>query len=354
MYLRQQPRVNYAAFNCGGNKSITATMASNSIHENMDFSSAHLTPASKLSTPVHTNKSQGQGLLKAEIDALEAELSVLDMKEKLSMLQLEVLKKKEAVKDLQHPIDFLSNPQLQTLPSHQSSFTGMPSYRAFLGLGAGIGDCQYYDTMQFVDVGMTGLGVPKGRCATGKMQPDKIAPEWDDDIANITPLMWTGASMKILSRLIDEGELDTEGILKYLTYMLRFTQMEVPYTWKSLLLYDRRCRIMQAATKSGWDEEPAGVASTTLVKKPQGNEFGARPRDNTGARKMERKPRLSVNIGGRDIEVCMKFNEGRCEYRPCPAKPTILYLHRSSHPGRSFRRIHQEALQQDHGESGDR
>ena len=36
------------------------------------------------------------------------------------------------------------------------------------------------------------------------------------------------------------------------------------------------------------------------------------------------------------------------------AKPTNLYCHRSGHPRRSFRRIHQEALQQDHGEDGDR
>ena len=70
--------------------------------------------------------------------------------------------------------------------SLQSS-NGMPSYRAFLGLGAGVSDCQYYDIMQFVDVGMTGLGVAKGKCAM-KMQPDKIAPEWDDDIENINLL----------------------------------------------------------------------------------------------------------------------------------------------------------------------
>ena len=95
---------------------------------------------------------------------------------------------------------------------------------------------------------------------------------------SISPLMWTGASIKILSRIISDGELDTEGTLQYLAYMLRFTQLDISHTWKSLLLYDRRCRIMQAATKDGWEKEPDGVASTTLVKKPQRDPRG-QPRE---------------------------------------------------------------------------
>ena len=54
-----------------------------------------------------------------------------------------------------------------------------------------------------------------------------------------------------------------------------------------------------------------------------------------------------AGVGARDPKRMPRSSVG-------PAKPTSLYLHRSSHPGRSFRRIHQEALQQDHGEGGDR
>ena len=260
---------------------------------------------------------------KAEIEALKAELCVLDLEENLAKLRLDVLNKRKAVKELHNPVsdyDILpANPQLDSLyqPTATPSGPGMPSYRAFLGLGSGLGDCQYYDIMQFLDTGISGIGVAKGKCAVSKMQQDKISPDWDDSIEDISPMMWAGASVKILSRLIADGELDTEGTLKYLAYMLRITQMDIPYTWKSLFLYDRRCRIMQAATKDGWDREPDGVASTTLVKKSAGRDSGVRVKDVRHMDKRPLPPRPSVRVGDRDVEICMRFNDGYCGYKPC-------------------------------------
>ena len=240
MFLRQQPKINYSALNSTGYKQHAATMASNTVHEHQQFSPRpSASPHMKVTSPLATQ---------AEIEALEAELEVLNMEEKLETLKLEVARKKNIVKGFQDPMERLANspllqdilPAKQTAQASGSSFEGMPSYMAFLGLGAGIGECQYFDIMQFLDAGVSGVGAAKGKCGVGKTRPDKISPDWDDCLdENISPLMWTGASIKILSRLISDGELNTDGILRYLAYMLRFTQFDISYTWKSMLLHDR-------------------------------------------------------------------------------------------------------------------
>ena len=100
--------------------------------------------------------------------------------------------------------------------------------RAFLGLGAGDSDCLYYDVMQF-SLCQDSVWL-KGKSAVSKMSPDEVNPEWN--------------------QYPDKGELDTEGTLKYLAYMLQITQLAIPVTRKNVL-YDCRCRIMQATSKDG-------------------------------------------------------------------------------------------------------
>ena len=75
-------------------------------------------------------------------------------------------------------------------PNHGLS-QGVPFYRALLGLGAGDSDCLCYDVMQFVDIGMSGFSVAKGKSAISKMSPEKVNPEWDENPDKVTPMMWT-------------------------------------------------------------------------------------------------------------------------------------------------------------------
>ena len=79
---------------------------------------------------------------------------------------------------------------------------GMPSYRDFLGLGAGDSDYLYYDVMVFVDISMSGLCVAKGKSGISKMSPEKMNTEWDEDTDKVTPMMWTGVSIRILSQVV--------------------------------------------------------------------------------------------------------------------------------------------------------
>ena len=185
----------------------TASMASKIRQEQLDFTRSNPT------TPL-TSKQSPIDATTAEIEALKAELCVLDMEEQLATLRLDVINKRNVLKEMHNPAgdgDLLSaNPLLNSVyqPTVTVPFNGMPSHRAFLGLGAGIGECQYYDIMQFLDTGISVIGVAKGKCAVNKIQPDKMSSDWDDKIEDISPMLWTGASVKILSRLIADGDPD--------------------------------------------------------------------------------------------------------------------------------------------------
>ena len=331
MLLRPKGRVNYAALH-GHGRSMPPSMATVDLTDTIFTKSPKQpTMAAQMDSPLDMNTSRSSiDNKQVEIDAIESQLEILSLEEKLAELKLELSHKQARAGLQQVPQNVGPAAQLlqdsallQAIGQAPSASAGsMPAYRAYLGLGAGYGDCQYYDILQFVDAGMSSLGTAKGRSALGKMTPGKISPEWEADMEYVSPMAWSGASVRILSRLIDDGALDTEGIMKYLSYMLRISQLSIPYTWKSTLLYDRRCRIMQAATKDGWDVEPSGVASTTLVKKKDTQPPAAvrTPGENTSgdSKRFERRPSDFVtNSDGSRIEICRQFNSSRCGFNPC-------------------------------------
>ena len=95
MYLRNQPRINYAAMNNSGYIAPTAIMASKLRQEQLDITRSN--PTTPLTSKPSIDAKQ------AEIEALKAELCVLDMEEDLAKLRLDVLNKRNAVKELQNP-----------------------------------------------------------------------------------------------------------------------------------------------------------------------------------------------------------------------------------------------------------
>ena len=277
MLLRQRNKINYAALNGTGRFVPPSLPTAQTMQENTELRSSQTTFGSatpKMDTrPQATPSSLSRSSLaakQAEIDALEGQLEILALEEKLVELKVQVKEKQALVSHLTQPPLAPGHAAMFDIygaQSQDSTTAGMPSYRAFLGLGARYDDCKYYDILQFVDPGISALGTAQGKSAASKMMPEKITPEWESELKGISHIAWSGASVKILSRLIDEGAIDTEGILQYLAYMLRISQLPAKYTWNNILLYDRRCRIMQASTKSAWDIEPGSVATTTLVPK---------------------------------------------------------------------------------------
>ena len=153
-----------------------------------------------------------------------------------------------------------------------------------------------------------------------KITPIKLEADWEED--QVTHMMCTRASIRILSRMIADKELDTEGVLRYLAYMLRVTQLTGTYTWKSVILYDRRCRMLQASTKEGCDVEPNGVGSTTLVRKQlpkqKHGDGGHNLRTLAGAREIR-----DTSV----LEPCQLFNlTGKCKYLQITGKCKFMHV----------------------------
>ena len=236
MLLRQRNKINYAALNGTGRFVSSSLPSAQAMPETSELRSDQTTFATpKLDTrPQATPSSLSRSSLaakQAEIEVLEGQLEILALEEKLADLKIQVNEKQALASHIAQPTLPLASAQAPIFgaqpQTHDGATAGMPSYRAFLGLGTRYDNCKYYDILQFVDPGLAGLGTAQGKSAASKMMPEKITPEWDSELTGISHIAWSGASINILSRLIDEGEVDKEGILQYLAYMLRISQLPV-------------------------------------------------------------------------------------------------------------------------------
>ena len=345
MLLRANKRVDYASLHgfrqlapsdrntvqsavsdLGGRDSSMSQTADHAIHREARLLGAEeLSPSAKGSPRTLKDSVIAK---KAEIDRLESQLEMLALEQQLAELQHEAKQKQAVINGLQisqsQTQSHLATPSkslLDTLlgPSQAAvqtpKATNMASYRAYLGLGDGYEDCNYYDIMQFIDDGPVGLGLSKGKAGLQKISAGNLTAEWESGLNEVFPVTWMGASIKILSRLIADRELDTEGTLQHLAYMLHITRLYKKNTWKSVILYDRKRRIMQAATKLQWDCEPNGVGSDTLISVPHKKMQGdMQPLHQTPLliRKDHRK-----GLQEESDELCKLFNAGKCGFRPC-------------------------------------
>ena len=80
-----------------------------------------------------------------------------------------------------------------------------------------------------------------------RMTADIVTP-----LEKVTPLQWTGASLKIMARLIQSNKLNVHGVLQYQAYMAMLTSLAEAYTWVSILQFDRRYRSLQAVFEFSW------------------------------------------------------------------------------------------------------
>lgn len=175
---------------------------------------------------------------------------------------------------------------------------------ALLGLEGGE-NLQYYDITQFVDMGVGGLSAEtheaRGQRASSISQA-KIGSL--EDLYKISPFLWMGANAKINAKLLSEGKLQGGRAYGYMAYTLRISQLAQTYSWKSVLLYDRKCRMVQASTNSGWGEEPNGLATLCLDRKPPQKQKVTEGNKGTLHQNKQKDP-------------CRLYNVGRCEFNPC-------------------------------------
>ena len=243
MFLRPNSRIDYALLN-GHKSSSKSSSVKLDLPVTFPDSLPKQTTMAGNQSPRDLNTSHSHmEATQAEIDLLESELELLTLEEKATSLKLQ-LKEKYAAHTLNQPAAFPNghreHPPIDHRDHHMLDALLQPLHHdtvSFLGLGAGYGDCKYYDIQQFVDYGVSSLCSAKSKCSVGMMAPSKITPDWEADMEFVSPLAWAGANTKILSRLMEDGDLDMDGVMRYLACTLRITQMNAGvngHTWKAL------------------------------------------------------------------------------------------------------------------------
>ena len=71
-------------------------------------------------------------------------------------------------------------------------------------------------------------------------------------LENLTLSQWSIANMAILYKLINEGKLQGQSLLVYLSYTTKIYQLVQRFNLPSVLLYDRERRKLQAAMNFRW------------------------------------------------------------------------------------------------------
>ena len=142
--------------------------------------------------------------------------------------------------------------------------------KAFLGIGLGCEDVNYYDITQFIETSIyqSTLGMPSakgGKVSANKALEDLSAA--NTGLSQVSPTMWFSANVKIQARLMEERKLDGDGIYGYLAHMLKVSNFCAHNTWSSVLSYDRAFRINQALSKCSWGEAFPCMSGAYLVRK---------------------------------------------------------------------------------------
>ena len=116
---------------------------------------------------------------------------------------------------------------------------------------------------------------------------------------SVTPCQWMGVSIYIMSELMSRGELASDHINTYLTYMLKISELASKYTWQSLLRYDREYRRWQAQYKTTWASDNIHLVEVFLESRPRNTRNANKP------------PVTSTN---KTTEVCRLYNAGKCSW----------------------------------------
>ena len=119
-----------------------------------------------------------------------------------------------------------------------------------------------------------------------------------------SPLQWMGASIRILHELVARGDLSTDGITSYLSYMEKISDLASKYTWQSLLVYDREYRRWQAQTNCVWGADNIHLFEVYLDARPRQASSNVKMHPNNP----KRAPFRSQH------EVCRLYNAGKCHW----------------------------------------
>lgn len=79
---------------------------------------------------------------------------------------------------------------------------------------------------------------------------------------------WSAANCRLMAALLAEGALSREDVEYYLAYTTSICQFQAKYTWKTVLQFDYKYRIMQASRGFKWGTPAEDLALHVLTVLP--------------------------------------------------------------------------------------
>ena len=105
----------------------------------------------------------------------------------------------------------------------------------------------------------------------------------DPESFHITPSEWNAANIRIMSHLLQTGDLSRADVELYLAYSVQVNDMVDIYEWNSVLQFDTRYRELQAEHDFQWGDLRLAAHSTILIPRrpstqaPLGQQTRSRP-----------------------------------------------------------------------------
>ena len=148
-------------------------------------------------------------------------------------------------------------------------------------------------------------------------------------LENVTPMQWTGASLRILAELVNRGSIVQDDMFCYLAYMAKICQLTEGHTWQSVLMYDRAYRQLQAQHQFEWGSDYPHLSTVHLLPRnvPSGN--ASKSADNK-QKKAQKSDKSAFSRQGASSEVCKLFNH----HGECPYNDKCRYRHVCSECGK--------------------
>jgi hypothetical protein len=126
---------------------------------------------------------------------------------------------------------------------------------------------------------------------------------------SVTPTQWVAANARIMAELLSTGALPLADVYQYLAYTCKVGDLAERFEWRSVLLYDREYRTIQANYKFPWATDTPHLGTVLLKEKPPPAKL-ANPRTNNF--------RPGRKVGGiTNKEPCRLYNRGQCTYERC-------------------------------------
>ncbi len=191
-----------------------------------------------------------------------------------------------------------------TLAAGTQSPPSPPNQDTLLYLQGNRGEVKYPDIVDFVPgliMPSANQGVMLGENAELLLKMGDKKPK----LENVNPFQWSAANCRILYQLISSGKIsDLPGVLDYLGYTVKISELACRYQWQSVLLYDRQYRYLQTALGFPWGKDTPHLSSVNLREK----------HDQLAQKQASGRSRAKMFDIQSGKEICISWNGGKCRF----------------------------------------